>query len=103
MARSSGQGVGDGFRLRRLMDLRCAMAPEPMAAESTAPTVMACITAPTAMDDLIKLVQKLNQAMNAADRIGLIVKPDISTATSQFGGTGSAGHMASIKVSRKLC
>ena len=56
-----------------------------------------------ATDDLIKLVQKLNQAMNAADRIGLVVKPDISTATSQFGGTGSAGHMASIKVSRKLC
>ena len=56
-----------------------------------------------ATDDLIKLVQKLNQAMNAADRIGLVVKPNISTATSQFDGTGSAGHMVSIKVSRKLC
>ncbi len=56
-----------------------------------------------AADELVKLVQQLNRAMEESKRGGLIVEPSLSTTKSQFGGEGSGGHMPSIKVFRKLC
>ena len=56
-----------------------------------------------AANELVKLVQQLNQAMDEAKRGGLIVEPSLATTQSQFGGDGSSGHMISVKIFRKLC
>ncbi len=50
----------------------------------------------------MKLVQDLNRAMDEAKRNGLIVEPNLSTVTSQYGGDGDARHLLSAKIFRKL-
>ena len=52
---------------------------------------------------LVKMVQDLNRAMDEAKGGGLIIEPSLSLVQSQYGGDGSAGHLLSIKVFRKLC